>query len=187
MSSRKYHYRISTPVTEQRETIWNSSSISTKRSGGGWLIFLDKNKKPLNQDQPSCKVKKKYYQHIPYIGPSPHDFDDDDMLPRNTEVSKNYNAFIPKRELVSTYRETYRTRVPDDEDYIASIGRKGWIGREPLTAPFRMSTKLLNERRMKELQTMRKTIKSNSPYRSPRRLHKTNTKTSSTTYFKNDI
>ena len=173
MSSHKIHYRISSPVTQSRDCVWDMSKITVKRSGGGWLIFSDKNKKQINSDVPTWKGKMSYYRHIPYIGPSPDEFRDEDSLPRNTEVSKNYNAFIPKRELVSTYQEMPRTRAPEEE-YYPRIERKGWIGREPLTAPFRMSTKIFNERRMNELETMRKSARTTAPFRSPRRTHKMN-------------
>ena len=171
MNTHKIHYRISSPVSQSRDAVWDMSKITVKRSGGGWLIFSDKNKKQLNSDLPVWTGKKKYYRHVPYIGPSPDDFRDEDQIPRNTEVSKNYNAFIPQRELVSTYQETPRTRAPEEE-YYPRIERKGWIGREPLTAPFRMSTKIFNERRMNELETMRKTVRTAVPIRSPRRTHK---------------
>ena len=172
MSIHRYHYRISSPVKQPREAVWDASKIKTKRSGGGWLLFTDKNNKQINHDFPTCKIKKKFYRHVPYIGPSPHDFDDD-TLPRNTEVSENYNAVIPKRELISVYREITRTKLPDDEYCCPRVERKGFIGREPLTAPFRMSTMIINERRLNDLETMRKSTKT-APYRSPRRTHKMN-------------
>ena len=167
----KPYFRFSGPVKYDREAVWESSTITVKNTGG-WFIFRDKDKKLLNKPQPIVKAKKSYYRHIPYRYEQPQ-VEYNEFAPTNTEVSQNYSYFVPKRELISTYQEPLRTRV-DDEEHYPRVQRRGFTGKEPLTAPIRMSTKVLNEKRTQEVEQIRFKPPQTSHNRSPRRLHRMN-------------
>lgn len=165
-SCKKPYFRFSKPEPVENVIIWPSSTIKM-RNTGRWFVFTEQNFQ-LNQDRPCPRNnRKKYYKYRGYQVP-PEMFDYSDNVPLNTEVSTNYNYFVPSRELISTVQERERTQVYEDDQPMKS-SRKGFVGKNPLTMPIRTSTKILNEKRFQELHRAPRKIQT---VRSPRRTYR---------------
>ncbi|EAY12457.1 hypothetical protein TVAG_128710 [Trichomonas vaginalis G3] len=159
---KRVYFRFSKPEPPNEDILWRSSQIKA-RNAGKWMIFTDANDVQLNSNMTKSPRHKKYYKYKGYQVPQ-ECFDHSDSQPLNTEVSMNYSYFIPRRELVSTVHERERTQRYDDEEPKKDF-RKGFVGKNPLTMPFRTSTKILNEKRFKELRRAPRKIQT---VRSPR-------------------
>ena len=144
------------PIRMQAEgKSWEAANIDIKQEGK-WMIFIDgKTKKPLNEPPPISKENfrpRKYYHRK-------GDCDTSRSIPESKPFEPpqdNYTAFRPRKHyVVAAYEPPQNDRYKNIEDVDISqlpkqINTHKFKGDDPYRNPFRVSTKVINERRMKE-------------------------------------
>ena len=142
---------ISIPIEKKS---WDAAFIDMKYDGK-WMRFYDKRtKKPLNEPPPisqADKTPRRYYQRKGYQQ-KPRE------IPEFQTPHDNYKAFkVRKRYTMTPYdpSRSPRNEISDNKAFIDlpnQVNSHRFAGDNPYKCPFRRSTYLLNEQRMKEME-----------------------------------
>ena len=131
---------------------WDAANIDMKFDGK-WMLFYDnRTRMPLNEPPPissADKTPRRYYQRKGYQQ-KPRE------IPEFETPHDNYTAFrVRKHYAVTPYDQSRSSRYTEPENKIFidppnQVNSHRFVGDNPYRNPFRRSTLLLNEQRMRE-------------------------------------
>lgn len=134
--------------------VWESANIAVKTEGNNWRVFYNKDKEELNmhhlaKNRPVRPVSYRFRGYRPTPPPAPQN-------PLITPPVDNYTDFRVRRRIYANRPRPQSTReIPEFLMHPKDESTRYFHGDNPKRNPFRISSILINERRIQEAKLSR--------------------------------